>query len=175
MNKISIRLETTVDYEAVETVIEEAFRNEEYSDHKEQFLVERLRQSEAFIPELSLVAQTTDGEIVGHILLTKITIDGIYPSLALAPVSVKPEFQHQRIGFMLIESAHSKAKEIGYGSVILLGHQDYYPRFGYMQLSNYGIRLPFDVPDENCMAIELQPGALKGIHGTVVYPDAFLQ
>ena len=57
---------------------------------------------------------------------------------------------------------------------VLLGHKDYYPRFGYRRASAYGISFPFDAPDECCMAAELIEGGLDGIHGMVKYPDAFL-
>lgn len=172
-----IRQEQIQDYEKVFEVIEAAFKNVEYSDQSEPFLVNRLRQSDAFTPELSLVA-IVDGEIAGHILLTKITIKNIdenYPSLALAPVSVLPELQGQGIGSQLIKAAHQKAKALGHQSIILLGHKDYYPKFGYRQTADFDIKLPFDVPKENCMAIELVENALQNVSGTVIYPKAFFE
>lgn len=171
----SIRQETQNDYEAVFKVIEDAFRDEEYSDHQEQFLVERLRKSEAFIPELSLVA-TISENIVGHILLTRISIKNEFeevPSLALAPVSVQPEFQGKGIGAALIHTAHQIAAELGFESVILLGHPGYYPKFGYQTASKFGIKLPFEAPDEACMALELRKDTLKNVSGIVVYPKEF--
>lgn len=145
------------------------------SDHSEQYLVERLRNSEAFIPELSIVAEINQ-KVAGHILLSMIKIvnneNKEFESLALAPVSVLPEYQGKGIGGKLIETAHKKAKELGFGSVILLGHESYYPRLLWNG-KKYGIKLPFDVPDENCMAIELIKGSLEGVEGTVVYPKAF--
>ena len=138
-------------------------------------MVERLRNSKAFIPELSLVAELA-GQIVGYILLTKIEIKNeqqVFKSLALAPVSVLPEFQNKGIGGTLILKAHEIAKSLGYESVILLGHQDYYPKFGYVQTSQFGITLPFIVPTENCMAIELESNALISVTGVVDYPKEF--
>ena len=166
-----IRQETHKDFKAVFNLIEEAFKTEKYSDHKEQFLVERLRKSAAFIPELSLVAEI-DGKIVGHILITKLKINE-FDSLALAPVSVLPEFQGKGIGGKLIIESHKKAKELGYQSIVLLGHETYYPRFGYERADKYGIELPFEVPKENCMVIELTKNGLKGVSGMVVYPNEF--
>ena len=64
---------------------------------------------------------------------------------------------------------------MGFGSVILLGHPAFYPKFGYRPLKEFGIKLPFDVPDECCMAIELTEGALCNISGTVRYPDPFFE
>lgn len=175
---ILFRQENKDDYTAVSIVIQKAFEKEEMSDHSEQYLVERLRNSEAFIPELSIVAEINQ-KVAGHILLSMIKIvnneNKEFESLALAPVSVLPEYQGKGIGGKLIETAHKKAKELGFGSVILLGHESYYPRLGYEMAKKYGIKLPFDVPDENCMAIELIKGSLKGVEGTVVYPKAFFE
>lgn len=170
-----IRQEEEKDHQKVFQVIEEAFRDLEYSDHQEHFLVERLRKSEAFIPELSLVAEVNN-EIAGHILFTKIIIENTlqsFESLALAPVSVQPSFQHQGIGGMLIEEGHRIAKELGYTSAILIGHENYYPKFGYKKTTNFGISFPFDIPEENGMAIELVKDGLQHINGIVRYPKEF--
>ena len=172
-----VRKEEKKDYDQVFKLIEQAFENEEYSDHREQFLVERLRHSENFVPDLSLVFEM-NGLIVGYILLTKIKINNStssYDSLALAPVAVLPNYQGNGIGGHLIEFAHQKAKELGFESVILLGHPTYYPKFGYRKASEFDIQLPFDVPDENCMAIELVIDALKNVNGMVEYPKEFYQ
>lgn len=173
--EIKLRQETIADWKAVESVIEAAFEKEIYSDQQEHFLVERLRQSAAFIPELSIVA-VIENKIVGHILLTKIEIKNetkSFPSLALAPVAVHPKLQHKGIGGQLIRMAHQQAKSLGHTSIILLGHEDYYPKFGYERTSKYGIQLPFEAPEANCMVIELVENALQGVSGTVVYSKAF--
>lgn len=175
--EINIRQEVQADYPIVFDLIEKAFRNEVISNHREQFLVERLRKSVSFKPELSLVA-TVEQEIVGYILLTKIRIETNsknITSLALAPVAVLPVFQKKGIGGQLIEEAHRMAKELGYESVIVLGHEKYYPKFGYKLLNEFNITLPFDAPKENCMAIELIPDALKNKAGSVIYPKEFFE
>ncbi|WP_299701378.1 GNAT family N-acetyltransferase [uncultured Pontibacter sp.] len=172
---IQIRQEQPADYPAVFTLVEHAFSDLEISDHTEQFLVERLRKSDAFIPELSLVAEE-EGKIVGYILLTKLKIRNEqqeFESLSLAPVAVLPEYQRQGIGAMLIEQAHRIAKSLGYTAVILVGHENYYPRFGYKPASTFGIKFPFEVPEANAMAVELVENGLAGIRGTVMYPPAF--
>lgn len=175
--EIYIRQEVPSDHPVVFQLIEKAFRDKVHSDKKEQILVERLRNGESFIPELSLVAEA-DHRIVAYILLTEIQITGAggtITSLALAPVAVLPAFQGIGIGGALIAKAHIIAKDLGYESVIVLGHETYYPKFGYRSLHHFKLSLPFDAPPENCMAIELVPGALKNKSGTVVYPDEFFK
>ena len=175
--KINIRTENKSDYQAVFELIEKAFETEEYSDHTEQFLVERLRNSSDFIPALSIIAEF-DSRVVGHILLTKIKINNSeqsFDSLSLAPVSVLPGFQKRGIGGMLIKAAHKKAEELGHQSIILIGHKAYYPKFGYSEAAEFGIELPFDAPRENCMAIELVKNGLNGVMGMVEYPKEFYE
>ncbi|MDR7079314.1 putative N-acetyltransferase YhbS [Neobacillus niacini] len=173
---IFIKQEVTDEYNATEKVVKQAFLNEEYSDKKEHILVNRIRKSEAFIPELSLVALNQDKVLVGHILLSKLKIvdgDNAFDSLALAPISVVPEHQKKGIGSQLIIAALKKAKEIGFHSVIVLGHKDYYPRFGFKQASLWGIKAPFEVPNDVFMALELTENALEHVQGIVQYSSAF--
>ncbi|GIN72787.1 N-acetyltransferase [Bacillus sp. J14TS2] len=175
---ILIRQEITSDYDKTEEIIQQAFLNEEKSDQTEHILVRQLRTSAAFIPELSLIAVDQDNEIVGHILLTKIKIvdgDHTADSLALAPVSVFPEHQKQGIGSELIHTALKKAKEMDKCSVIVLGHKDFYPRFGFKPAKLWKIRAPFEVPDEVFMALELTENALANVQGVVQYSQPFLE
>lgn len=173
--EVTIRQERPEDHKVVFELVEAAFAGQKYSDGSEHFLVERLRKSNAFIPELSLVA-VADEVVIGHILLTKVNIvndSASFGALTLAPVSVLPEYQRKGIGGQLINAAHSIAKDLGYQSVVLLGHAEYYPRFGYRKCSDFSISLPFGSADENCMIIELASDALQGVSGEVVYPEAF--
>ena len=171
----TIRQEQTTDHDAVFALIEAAFKDEEFTDHQEQFLVARLRKLDAFIPELSLVAEL-DQQVVGHILLTKVKIKGeagYTDALALAPVSVLPGFQGKGIGGKLIERSHAIARELGHRLIVLLGHADYNPRFGYKTSALFGIQFPFEIPPENGMVYELVEGALDGVEGMIVYPEEF--
>ncbi|MEX2477811.1 MAG: N-acetyltransferase [Gracilimonas sp.] len=180
MNKglsLTIREEKPADHEAVESLIQRTFTLAEHSGGDEHLLVKRLRKSTAFISELSLVAELGN-DLVGHILLTKVIIksdESEFESLALAPVSVLPEFQNKGIGGKLIQAAHDQAREMGFTSLILLGHENYYPRFGYKPAHVFDISFPFDAPPENCMVIELSPNSLKYISGEVVYPKEFFE
>lgn len=173
---ILIRQELPSEYHSNEEIIKRAFLPEEYSDKKEHLLVNRIRKSSAFIPELSLVALNQDKDVIGHILLSKIKIvdsDNTVDSLALAPVSVIPEYQRKGIGSQLIHGALERAKKLGYDSVIVLGHKDYYPKFGFKAASLWNILAPFDVPDEAFMALELTENALENVQGVVQYSEAF--
>ncbi|KPB05959.1 GNAT family N-acetyltransferase [Bacillus sp. CHD6a] len=175
---IAIRQERQEDYLNTEHVVKRAFEQAEYSDQKEHFLVQRLRKSEAFIPELSLVAVDENKEIVGHILLTRIKIvdqNEENASLALAPVSVATAYQRKGVGSTLIREAIQKASELGYTSIIVLGHKDYYPKFGFKRADLWDISAPFPVASDSFMALELEEGALQHVKGMVVYPKEFME
>ncbi len=167
---LEIRQENKKDCAEVYNVIKKAFMSAEHCDGNEQDLVVNLRESNNFIPELSLVA-IDDNKIVGYILFTKIRI-GKYEELALAPLAVLPEYQKQGIGKKLIEEGHKKAKKLGYQYSIVLGSERYYPKLGYVPASQYGIKAPFEVPNENFMAIELNNTDVE-ITGVVEYAKEF--
>ncbi|MGL4364150.1 MAG: GNAT family N-acetyltransferase, partial [Bacteroidales bacterium] len=140
-------------------------------------LVNAIRQnSEIFVPKLSIVA-TNNTTTIGHILLSKIKIKDPHQkehtSLALAPISVHPAFQKKGIGADLIKNALEAAKDIGFDSVIVLGHENYYPKFGFVPTEKWQIKAPFEVPSKAFMAIELKKNALKNISGTVIYSKEF--
>ena len=165
-----IRKETAADYAAVYTVVKRAFAHAEHADGNEQDLVNALRKGNAFLPELSLVAEV-DGNIVGHILFTRATVDGT-PVLALAPLSVLPEYQGKGIGLALIQAGHKIAKELGYTHSIVLGSAQYYPKAGYSPAERFGIQAPFAVPRENFMACLLGEAGAE-LHGTITYAPEF--
>ncbi len=165
-----IRQATPSDYDEIYNLITNAFMTAEHADGNEQDLVVALRKGEAFIPELSLVAEV-DKEFVGHILFTRAKV-GLDDVLVLAPLSVKPEHQRKGIGTALINKGHQIAKEMGYQYSLVLGSELYYPRVGYVPAECFGIEVPEGVPSENFMAIKLQENA-KPIHGEVTYAEEF--
>ncbi|MGN7469487.1 GNAT family N-acetyltransferase [Brevibacillus sp. SAFN-007a] len=173
---MTIRPEQPKDHRIIEQVVHAAFSGQPYSNQREHLLVHHLRESDAFIPALSFVYEE-DGQIVGHLMLSKIKIvqDGssFDEALTLAPVSVLPSHQGKGIGSALITHSIEAARALGYKTIILLGHEHYYPRFGFRPASQWGIRAPFEVRDELFMALELIPGGLDGVQGTVHYPPAF--
>lgn len=168
-----IRQETESDWNEVYKVIKKAFETVEYSDHDEHNLVNRLRKSDSFVPQLSLVAER-DKEIIGYILFTKINVNK-ETLLALAPLAVRTDFQNKGIGSRLVKEGHKKAIALGYKGCIVLGNKEYYSRFGYESAGNYHITAPFDVPEDNFMAIELSKDGLKDAHGIVVYAKEFFE
>jgi putative acetyltransferase len=165
-----IRSEQNKDSEAIHEVNRLAFGQEE-----EALLVQRIRESSHFIPELSLVA-SQEGKIVGHILFSKIhieTVEGKKSVLSLAPMAIHPEFQNQGIGSKLVREGLKRCRNLGHEIVIVVGHPHYYPRFGFVPAGQKGLKAPFPVPDEAFMVLELTPKALTGIEGTVSYPPEF--
>lgn len=167
---VRIRQEEPADREAVARVLEQAFGRPD-----EARLVESLRENPSFIPELSLVAES-EGSVIGHALLFPVTIRSdraSFPSLSVGPVSVMPAVQRLGVGTRLVAQALRKAGMLGHPSAIVLGHADYYPRFGFRPASRWGIRPPFTVPDESFLALELKKEGLEGVSGLVEYPQEF--
>jgi putative acetyltransferase len=167
---VMIRAEKREDIDAIHSVNSLAFGQED-----EAILVQRIRESSGFIPELSLVA-VKDSQVVGHILFSRIHIDtpkGDVAVLSLAPIAVLPEFQNSGIGSKLVREGLKKCKEMGHTIVVIIGHPEYYPRFGFVPARKKGLDLHFPVPDEAFMVCELVPDALEGIKGMVEYPPEF--
>src|SRR5262245_3464925 len=124
---------------------------------------------------ISLVAED-DGCVVGHILFSPVTIETSereLVGLGLAPMSVIPERQNQRIGSLLVEEGLRRCRQERRRFVVVLGHPDYYPRFGFVPASRFGIKSEYDVADEVFMVMELGEGALSGCAGVVKYQPEF--
>ena len=165
-----IRKSEPKDYDEIYAVVKRAFDSAEHSDGNEHDLVNELRKSPAYVPELSLVAEE-DGRIIGHVMFTKAKA-GAEIVLALAPLSVLPEFQRRGVGSELIKKGHQIAKRLGYGYSVVLGSEKYYPRFGYVPADVWGIIPPFDVPKQNFMACKIMEEA-PVVHGMMEYDKAF--
>ena len=125
---------------------------------------------------LSLVA-VEDGNVVGNIVFTPVTLDSFdeLRVMGLAPMAVTPSRQNCGIGSRLVEAGLDNCRAQGVGAVIVLGHAEYYPRFGFQPASQWGIRSEYDVPDDVFMLIELVPDYLKSHHGTIRYHPAFAE
>lgn len=167
-----IRPENQSEVPAIYELIKTAFETADVKDGNEQDFAEELRRSENYIPELALVAEL-EGQLIGHIMLTKIFVDmpsGRFEGLLLAPLSVLIEHRKQGTGSILIKESVKKAKELGYKAVFLAGDRNYYSRFGFVPARRFGIYFPQEMPEElidNIMALELFPGSLDGVTGTI--------
>jgi putative acetyltransferase len=160
-----IREAATQDYAAVRQVIRHAFGQEEEAD-----LVERLRADGDVLVELVAAGETA---LQGHILYSPLHIARGPESLraaALAPLSVLPAFQRRGLGGDLIRAGNARCAALGLDAVIVLGHADYYPRFGFSAAAAESLEAPFSGP--HFMALELKPGALRR-GGRVRYAKAF--
>jgi putative acetyltransferase len=165
---ISVREERPGDGAAIHRVVAAAFKSRAEAD-----LVDKLRANGRFA--LSLVA-VQGGAVVGHVLLTDVTVagHGLVPRGAgLAPLAVRPTFQRRGIGEMLVRAALARASRAGYGFVCLVGDPAYYQRFGFRPAATLGLASEFDAPPEAFLAIELAVGALAGVSGTVRYQPEF--
>lgn len=173
---ITIRTEHPGDEATISGIVQRAYADVAYSDKREHLMVDRLRKTDAFLPTLSLLAEV-EGGAVGHLLLTHAHIrsqDAAVPTLALAPLSVVPDYQGRGVGRGLVEAAHAQALMLGFGSIVLVGIPNYYARFGYEPLSRYRITLPFSAPERDCMILPLCPDALSGVTGVVEYAAGWI-
>ena len=165
-----IRAERPGDVAAVRRVVEAAFKGKAEAD-----LVDALRAAGKF--SVALVA-AQGRTVAGFCLLTDVEIagNGLKPRGAgLAPLAVRPTFQGRGIGRMLVRAALERAREAGYGFVCLLGDPRYYRRFDFRAGGTLGLACEFAAPAEAFMAIELAPGALAGVTGTVRYSPEFAE
>ena len=167
-NPVIVRPEEDRDHLAIYAITSAAFDGGEEAD-----LIDRLRQTAD--PFISLVAEV-EGRVVGHILFTPVSFTGpagASPGIGLAPMAVAPGLQRRGIGSALVERGLEACREAGHQAAVVLGHPEYYPRFGFDRASAHGIRWEIEVPDEAFMVLELVPGALEGRSGVVHYHPEF--
>jgi putative acetyltransferase len=165
-SRLVVKDENPCHREQVRKVSEAAFGRSDEAD-----LIDRLRADGAVL--LSLVAEL-DGQVVGHILFSRMTVETAHGSVAavsLAPMAILPGHQGRQIGSQLVRLGLSGLRDRGERIVIVLGHEHYYPRFGFSSELARCLVSPF--PPEAFMALELSEGALAGVHGAVQYPPAF--
>ncbi|RMD78923.1 MAG: N-acetyltransferase [Gammaproteobacteria bacterium] len=172
MQEPIIRQETPADAEAIDVVHRAAFGGE-----AESRLAAALRRSEAYVPELSLVAEV-EGRVTGFLMLFKAALEReggeTLPLLALAPLAVVPSQSHRGVGSALVRAALARAERLGHPAVVVVGHPDYFARFGFEPASRWGIQCPLPVPPSAVSAKELRRGALEG-GGLLRYPEPFVR
>jgi putative acetyltransferase len=163
-----VRSEKPEDIQKIRTVNRQAFETA-----AEANLIEALRNSGA--PLISMVAEE-GGDIVGHILFSAVSLEDCNQSISiagLAPMAVLPKHHRKGIGSRLVEEGMRRCQKAEYDAVVVLGHPEYYPRFGFTPSVNYDIRSEYDVPAEVFMVKELREGALADCKGTVKYHEVF--
>jgi putative acetyltransferase len=167
---VIIRPEKENDREYIYKVNELAFGRD-----VESRLVDSLRSSKSYVEGLSLVAEHV-GEIVGHIMFTRISTDPgneKFLGVSLAPVAVLPDYQNQGIGSKLIREGIKACKSRSFEAIIVIGHPEYYPKFGFTQARGKGLESSIPVPDEAFMVLELVPGSLEGMEGKIIFASEF--
>lgn len=165
---LNLRPERPADLAAIKHINDLAFGRAEESG-----LIDDLRQAGALT--LSLVA-LADGELVGHLSFSPVTVEaptGAYPAQSLSTMAVLPERQKQGVGGRLVREGLMLLAGGGCQGLVVLGHPDYYPRFGFVRASSLGLRWEHEAPDEAFMALELTPGFFAGRGGVVRYHQAF--
>lgn len=169
--EIIIRQEMPADYRETENVTREAFFNQYSPGCAEHYLLHIMRNAQAFVPHLDLVA-IHDGRIVGNIAFAKGTLQGddghAYEVLSLGPISVLPPFQGRGIGGRLIACAKERARQMGYRAMFLCGDPAYYVRQGFRPAKEFGIRTADGMYAAALQACELYEGALCGLSGRYV-------
>jgi putative acetyltransferase len=168
----TIRPEKTADVAAIAEVIRAAF-TVAFGKAPEADLVNALREHGKSV--VSLVAEL-DGKIVGHILFSEITIEDNprqIKAIGLAPLAVAPTSQRRGIGAQLTDVGIAACRAAGYEAMFVLGHPEYYPRFGFQPASRWGIKSEYDVRDEHFMALELTENALADCSGIARYQPEF--
>lgn len=162
-----IRTEKKKDWAHVHKVNASAFETPGEAD-----LVDGLREQAQ--PIVSLVAKD-DGTIVGHILFSPVSLPDHtnLNIMGLAPMAVTPEHQGRGIGSKLVQAGLKRCRQLNVGAVVVLGHPEYYPRFGFRPAKRFDIDCEYDVPEEVFMLLELDPGYLHGASGAIVYHAVF--
>lgn len=162
---IEIREERPGDVAAICDVNKRAFGQDQEGN-----IVDALRSSGAVL--LSLVA-TLNGQVVGHIMYSPLSVGGEVTGAALGPMAVLPEHQRQGIGSRLVEAGNRKLKDAGCPFIIVLGHASYYPRFGFRTASTHGIKCEWEVPDDVFMLLVLDQAKMQGVSGLAKYRYEF--
>ena len=172
LDTVSLRSEIPNDFTATHQMLQLAFPEEDVAT-----LVKNLRQTLGYDHELALVAEL-EGTIIGYAMFSHIYIEslkGNVPAIMLAPLAVHPNRQNQGIGSLLTRYGLEQCRRLGNHIVIVIGHSNYYPRFGFFQAGLQGISIDQGRFEESKMVLSLTPGSLDGVTGIVRLPTIFAE
>lgn len=166
---ITLRREEARDHRAVEELTRDAFWGLFAPRCDEHLVVHLLRESPALVPELDVVAEV-DGALVGHVMYSRATVvepatGAAHDVLRFGPLSVRPDRQAHGVGEALMRHTLAAAADLGHRAVVVYGHPDYYPRFGFRPAAASGITAPGGATFDALMALPLVPGGLDGVTG----------
>ena len=178
-NDYIIRLERKEEYRNVENLVREAFWNVYRPGCLEHYVLNQLRDDEAFVPELAFVMEKS-GQLIGQNMFMRANIkadDGReIPIMTMGPICIAPELKRKGYGKILLDYSLEKAAVLGCGAVCFEGNIDFYGKSGFTLASNFGIRyhgLPEGEDASFFLCKELVPGYLNGITGEYATPRGY--
>ena len=172
MSKITYSPERKQDHAAIYEMIEMAFQTAEVKNGTEQTLYQEIKDSDKYIPELSIVALAGE-EVIGHILASKAYLrhqDSTQEVLMIAPLAVKQELRKQGVGSQLLKLALQKARDLNYPAIFLLGKIEFYQRFGFISARKFNLNFYQAIPEhllDNFMVLPLNPTSFAKLQGTL--------
>ncbi len=172
---ITLRRERPADHRTVELVTREAFWGMSGPRCDEHLLVHKLRDAASFVPELDVVAEV-GGVVVGNVMYSRAEVVGagvVRDVLTFGPLSVLPAHQGTGVGAALMRHTLAEAAGLGHRAVVVYGHPDYYPRFGFVRGSEVGITAPGGAMFDALMALALVEDGLDGIRGEFHEDEVF--
>ena len=168
---IGIRPEMPVEFDEIHALVKTAFETARVSNGDEQNFVDRLRAGDDYLADLALVAIEGD-RLVGHVMATRTAIDtaeGRRAILLFAPLAVDPDHRRRGLGSRLTREVLARGRAAGFDAVTLVGDPAYYGRFGFRPTTDFGIDNTNGIPAQYAQMLELVPGALTGVGGTITY------
>ena len=178
-NRLIIRRETPREHRAVEELVREAFWNVYRPGCMEHYLLHKLRDDAAFVPELDLVLEL-DNRIIGQIMYMRSEISAdngnTIPVMTFGPVCIHPDFQRRGYGKLIVEHSMDNAKKLGAGAVCIEGNIDFYGKSGFAPASAFGIRYDGETGEADSpffLICELEEGFINGLTGMYHTPDGY--
>ena len=172
----TVRLERESEYRAVENLVRDSFWNVYRPGAMEHYVLHCFRRNPIFIKELGLVLEK-DGKLIGYTMYVRseICLDdgGVLPIITLGPICIANEYKRQGYGKILLDASLEKARELGFGGVVMEGNIDFYGKSGFVVAKERGIRYADDPEAEYLLCQELKPGYFDGVSGTFADPEGY--